>query len=551
VFVRINSKGVPLNQADFILTLMSVWWDEGRAQLEAFSRAGRQPSTTGPSPFNHFIKPDPDQLLRVAVGLGFRRGQLRAVYALLRGRDVSTEDGQPSDERREAQFKVLREAQSYALDLTNWHEFLKVLIRAGFRSESMITSSNALLYAYVVYLVGKRDFKVDPHTLREVMARWFFMTSLTGRYTSSPESRVESDLALLRGLTTADEFIEVLDGVIEQALTNDFWRITLPNALATSAARSPSLYGYYAALNLLDAKVLFSRLRVNELFDPALKAKKSAVERHHLFPRVYLKSIGIEALKDVNQIANFALVEWPDNAAISGAPPSEYFQKYAARETNGDLASMRFWHALPTGWEHMAYQEFLAARRVELAKVIRAGFDWLRHGEQVTDKADPAALIAQGESDSVEFKSSARYNSHTKERDPKIELVIVKTVAGFANGKGGTLLIGVNDQGEIVGLENDLALVKQGDLDRYQLWLTDLLEKTIGKPATTAASVDFPDVAGVCICRVVVESAPTPVFVNPPGGEKQADFYVRMGNSTRQMTTDEVLAYQAVRWAGA
>jgi len=136
----------------------------------------------------------------------------------------------------------------------------------------------------------------------------------------------------------------------------------------------------------------------------------------------------------------------------------------------------------------MAYQEFLAARRVELAKVIRAGFDWPKHGEQVADKVDPAALIVQGESDSVEFKSSARYNIHTKERDPKIELVIVKTVAGFANAKGGTLLIGVNDQGEIVGLENDLALVKQGDLDRYQLWLTDLLEKTIGKPATTAAS---------------------------------------------------------------
>lgn len=378
VFVRINSKGVALNQADFILTLMSVWWDEGRKQLEAFSRASRRPSTAVASPFNHFIQPDPDQMLRVAVGLGFRRGQLRAVYALLRGRDVDT--GQPSETEREAQFAKLQRAQTATLDLTNWHEFLKVLVRAGFRSAGMITGENALLYAYVLFLVGRRDFKVPLEELREVIARWFFMASLTGRYSSSPESQIESDLARLRGLKEPEEFTGALDQVVDDTLTADFWEITLPNALATSAARSPSLYAYYAALNLLDARVLLSSMKVHELLDPALKSKKSAVERHHLFPRAHLKAIGVESLKDVNQIANFALVEWPKNIAISDEDPAIYWPLYSASFSAADLERMRFWHALPDNWHQMPYADFLSARRHALAEVVKAGFARLSQG---------------------------------------------------------------------------------------------------------------------------------------------------------------------------
>jgi len=115
IFVLINSAGKSLNQADFILTLMSVFWDEGRALLEAFSRDARVPTVGSASPFNHFIRPAPDQLLRVAIGVGFRRARLRSVYSILRGKDLETE--QFSDELRVAQFKVLQEAQSRVLHL--------------------------------------------------------------------------------------------------------------------------------------------------------------------------------------------------------------------------------------------------------------------------------------------------------------------------------------------------------------------------------------------------------------------------------------------------
>lgn len=372
VFVRINSKGTTLNQADFILTLMSVFWDEGRAELEKFCRDARQPSVGAASPFNYFIQSDPDQLLRVSIGLGFRRARLRHVYSILRGKDLETEEF--SDERREQQFAILKNAQGYVLNLQNWHEFLKTLMRAGFRSRKMISSQSALLYAYVLFLIGKRDYGIDSYTLRNTIARWFFMTSLTGRYTGSPETRMEQDLALLRGIKSGQEFVQLVDRIITDTFTEDYWNISLPNALATSSARSPSLFAYYAALNLLEARVLFSKMKVSELLDPTLKGTKTAIERHHLFPRGFLRTLGLTSTRDTNQIANYALVEWSDNIDISDKSPSEYFPQYAARFTKQELNEMMYWHALPEEWSEMEYPEFLEARRKRIALVIRDGF---------------------------------------------------------------------------------------------------------------------------------------------------------------------------------
>jgi len=372
VFVRINSKGTTLKQADFILTLMSVFWDDGRAELERFCRAARQPAVGTPSPFNYFIRPDPDQMLRVSISLGFRRARLRHVYSILRGKDLETEEF--SDQLRKEQFDVLKEAQAYTLNLQNWHEFLKVLMRAGFRSEKMISSQNALLYSYALFLIAKRDFRIDSFQLRDTMARWFYMAALTGRYTGSPESMMEQDLAGLRGIRSSSDFVQVLDRIITDSATEDYWAITLPNALATSSARSPSLFAYYAALNLLGAPVLFSKMKVSELTDPALKGIKSAIERHHLFPRGHLATLGITARRETNQIANYGLVEWSDNISISDAAPSEYFPKYADRHSKKELDQMMYWHALPAGWEKMDYFPFLEARRKGIAQVIRDGF---------------------------------------------------------------------------------------------------------------------------------------------------------------------------------
>lgn len=372
VFVRINSQGKTLNQADFILTLMSVFWEEGRKDLEEFCRLCRLPSKDSASPFNYLIDPDPDQMLRVSVGLAFRRARLQYVYSILRGKDLET--GNFSTDRRDNQFDFLKIAQAKSLNIQNWHEFIKAVKQAGFARQDYISSKNNLLYAYIFFLIGREDFKMDLYELKKLIGKWFFMSSITGRYTGSPETVMEMDLARLRGITTADEFQKVLDDIIVSQLTNDFWEITLPMDLSTSSSTSPSLYAYYAALYVLGANGLFSKLKVSDLLQEGLRSKKSALERHHLFPKAWLQRNGITEQRETNQIANFALVEWSDNISISDTAPEEYLSAYLSRLTSDEKHKMYYWHALPENWEQMKYEDFLVQRRRLIAQVVKDAY---------------------------------------------------------------------------------------------------------------------------------------------------------------------------------
>jgi hypothetical protein len=306
------------------------------------------------------------------VGYGFKRGRLEYVYSLLRGKDLET--GKFSEERRIAQFERLKEAQAFTLNLQHWKDFLKCLMQAGYRSGKVITSQTTLLYSYVFYLLGKGDYGLSEGDLRKAIARWFFFSSLTGRYTSSPESALEGDLIQLREVNDAAGFLAYLNRSISAQLTDDFWKVTLPNELQSAAARSPSLMAYIAALCLLDAKVLLSDLQVSSLLDPTTDAYRNSLERHHLFPKDWLKKNGFTEIVQTNQIANYALIEWPDNADISAKSPADYWPEYQDRYSAEDWALIRQWHALPVGWEGMPYEEFLAKRRVLMAGVIRDGF---------------------------------------------------------------------------------------------------------------------------------------------------------------------------------
>lgn len=376
VFVRINSQGKKLNQADFILTLMSVFWEGGRKELEEFCRLCRIPSKESASPFNYLIDPDPDQMLRVSVGLAFRRARLQYVYSILRGKDLDT--GEFSTERRDTQFRILKEAQTKVLNIVNWHEFIKAIKQAGFARRDYLSSANNLIYAYIFFLIGREDLKMDLYDLKKLIAKWFFMSSITGRYTSSPETAMEADLARLRNIETAESFKMVLEEIIEAQLTNDFWKITLPMSLATSASTSPSLYAYYAAQYVLNASGLFSKLKVSDLLQEGLRSKKSAVERHHLFPKAWLERNGVTDQTLRNQIANYALVEWSDNINISDKHPREYLPHYLERLTPSEKEQMYYWHALPENWEEMKFDDFLVERRKLISKVVEDAYSKIK-----------------------------------------------------------------------------------------------------------------------------------------------------------------------------
>lgn len=550
IFVRINSEGVQLNQADFILTLMSVHWEKGRRELEEFSRGAVDPGAAQPSPRNPFINPSADQLLRVGIAVAFRRARLQLVYNLLRGKDLDS--GLVSEERRTEQFGRLENAHDAVLDLQNWHEFLKCLAAAGFRSRSMITSENAVIFSYALWLIGRLDFGLDLRSLRSVISRWFFMAHTTGRYTSSPESALESDLKRIADISEGDgaAFVEELDRIVRANFTRDYWEISLPNKLDTSAPRSPALFAYLAALNLLDAEVLFSTVKIRELTDPSVAAPR-AMERHHLFPKAYLASLGVMNTRQTNAIANMAFLDWSENATISASAPDEYWPQLSERLETVRLKRQVTQHALPVGWEQLDYATFLERRRTLIARVVKDGFTTMWGQEVAPTDTTVDDLIGAGESDTVEFKSTVRVNLHTGETDPKMEHVVVKTVCGLLNHEGGNLLIGVADDGTVLGIGTDLAtLGSKANVDGFELFLRQLLDTNLSVPTAQTVRIRFDVTAAQQVCRVAVAPAAKPVFSKAAkgAGSDASEFWVRIGNATKQLHGDDMVTYQRDHW---
>lgn len=181
-----------------------------------------------------------------------------------------------------------------------------------------------------------------------------------------------------------------------------------------------------------------------------------------------------------------------------------------------------------------------------------AGYAALAAHFQQLPSTSVAQLLLEGESDRVEFKSTARVNLHTGARDDRMENVIAKTTAAFLNADGGTLLIGVDDAGTPLGLDADFATLKAPDVDRYELWLRDLLVSSLGPNAAAAVSIEFeqlPDAQDVPrdVCRVTAVAAPRPVFLKH-GKNASPELWVRSGNSTRQLGIDAGSEYIMHRW---
>lgn len=415
----------------------------------------------------------------------------------------------------------------------------------------MVSSANAIIYTYALWLVGRRDFGLDHATLRSVIGRWFFMAHTTGRYTSSPESAIESDLKRISRLEDGDgqAFCNELDRIVQSNFTGDYWEISLPNALDSTASRSPVLFAYWAALNLLDAELLFSNVRVKDLIDRG-SAPRKGIERHHLFPKAHLKAKGITHGSKVNAIANMAFVDWPENLKIGADDPATYWPAMTESLSSERLARQKELHALPQGWEQLDYDTFLERRRNRIAQVVKQGFETLWGSEEPARTATTVAgLAGLDESHTLEFKSTARWNLKADRPDKKMEHVVAKTVCGFLNADGGKLLIGVDDDGQPVGLEKDLATLGKKDLDGFELWLRQHLDVTLSILTAQVVKIHFGEVAGKDVALVTVSPSGKPVFCRPVDGNAATEFWVRIGNQTRQLHGDDMVDYQEAHWA--
>ena len=366
IFVRINNQGTRLGQADFVLTLLSVFHGELRDRIEERARAMSQGTVVGI---------DTQQLLRAVCGVAFGRARMSAVYRYLRGVDPTT--GEADTAGRLKRLGQLDDAAKECMEPTPWRDYLLRVKHAGFVSQALVASKNAIVNAYAFYIRGRKA-GVPKSKLDEMIARWVFGTLLTARYSGSSETIFEQDLARVArlGPDDADGFVRALDDAMGETITGDYWTHSLVSALETQKARAPAALAFRAAQVVLGTRALFSDQLLQNLLDPPAQAARAASEAHHLFPEAWLHARGIRERRRVNQVANLADVGWHENSVIGARGPAEYVPRLRQKLAIDDdrWGRMCAEHALPLGWESMEYEEFLRERRRRMADIIRVAF---------------------------------------------------------------------------------------------------------------------------------------------------------------------------------
>lgn len=370
IFVRVNSGGQSLTENNFIQTLLSVYDNETSDRINAFAAASRVPAS-GTS-YNPLLAVDPSHLIRMAVGVGFKRARLKYAYMILRGKNLET--GKISEEVRNENLRIFKDALEKVMNLNNWHAFINIVAEAGYINAKLVASSNAVVFSYVLYLIARYDYKLDAAQLKKCISKWFFMSTVTCFYTGSTESEVEKQFADLRDIHSAEELIAYIDRVIETRFTEDYFSFTLPNELNSTSAISPAWNGYVAAQTVLNTPMLFSNTPVSRYLMMGASGTKKAIDKHHIFPKNYLAQIGFSNDRDRNQIANYTYLDYATNIEISDQSPQEYVARYRQKlGENGYRRSCED-HALPENFETMEYLDFLRQRRDLMAQTVRKAY---------------------------------------------------------------------------------------------------------------------------------------------------------------------------------
>lgn len=370
IFVRVNSGGQNLTEKNFIETLLAVYDNEIYEKINKFCEESRIP--TNKTSFNQILEVDPAHLIRMAVGVGFRRARLRYVYMLLRGKNLKT--GEITKEVREKNLSIFRNSLDMVTNLNNWHAFMNLFSSAGYLKGSFVASTNAVVFSYILYLIGKYDFKVPSIELQKIIRKWIFMSIITGFYTGSPEGTVEKQFADLRSIHNADEFVNYLDSVISNRFTDDYFNYSLPSELNSSSATSPAWYGYIASLVVLGSHILFSTELLAQHLVSGTSGGKNSIDKHHIFPKNYLQKIGITDDRDRNQIANFTYLDYVTNIDISDNPSPVYAKRYSEKLGEEAYKLTCYENALPENFEKLSYDEFLTKRRLLMSHIVKKAY---------------------------------------------------------------------------------------------------------------------------------------------------------------------------------
>lgn len=397
IFIRINSKGVVLSQADFAMSKISSNETYGgnitRKTIDYFCHLLESPEDLkdiknndrafaalpefdaikwAASKNDPIYKTSYTDILRVAFTYKFKRGRLADLVSLLSGRDFETREFKVEIE--EDSFAQLHEAVLQAVNQTNYERYLMIVRSAGIVRKSLVRSQNVLNFGYALYL-ALRERKIDSNTIEKIVRRWIALSILTGRYSASPESSFDYDIKRFFAYDDPMEYLKLTEA---GELSDAFWDVNLVQRLNTSVASSPYFNMYLVAqVKAHDRGFLSAQVDVESMLE-------NRGDIHHLFPKNYLTKHSIPQAQ-YNQIANYVFLQQEINIKIGDKAPDAYMKEvyeqcctkqpvYGCITDEDELRRNLTQNCIPDGFESMSigdYDRFLEERRKLMAQKIR------------------------------------------------------------------------------------------------------------------------------------------------------------------------------------
>jgi hypothetical protein len=506
IFDRVNSQGTKLTDAELALTHITAKWPQARRVMK--------------------------EKLELCAQRGFDFGLTFITRALT------------TTVTHRALFETVRDADATTLK-AGWSRLDKILDylttilsqRAFIHSSEDLNTTNALI-PLITYLDIKGGKFQTEKSVKDAM-HWLYAALMWARYTAQTDQRLETDVTLIAREAEPWELLRAQ--IIDQRGRLD----VQPGDFAGRGTPHPLYRAAYILAKAHSAIDWCNGLPVAQTHGPTYD-----IHSHHIFPQAVLYRNGFDPddhthRQLVNEIANRAFLTADSNFDVSDAEPAAYLPKIEERFP-GALAK-QFVPIVPELWKVERYRDFLEARRALIAKKLNEFMHSMVSEPEKTHKRPVRELITLGESVTLEFKSTLQWDTIQNKQNTALRGSVLKTIAAFLNTEGGTLLIGVEDQGGILGIEYDLHLSNDSE-DSFSQLLNTIMFQQLGAGAVPYIRQRFEAVNGNRVCVIEVDRSPEPVFVK---SEKGREFFIRVGNTTRALDAEETMKYVESRGFGS
>jgi hypothetical protein len=507
IFYKVNASGVALTEAELALAQISGYWPQARdlfkAKLAALEKEG------------YVFRLD--FIVYVLLGCLHHMGSdMRKLHDAENGKVI-----------RAAWERLDKQVLDYVVNLMRTNAFVD--------HTDEINSVYALV-PIIVYCFDKNGAHLSDLEIRK-MVKWFFYSQVRTRYVSQLPQKLDRDL---RAVAESPQPFDALLQVIAEERPLEI----LPAEFVGRAIQHPlfSMMRWYLKSRGAVCFTTGMSLRRN-------MGSKYQLERDHIFPYSKLKEVGYGEENRVKyalaqELTNRAILTQVANRTKSASNAADYLATVVKKFPKA--LQLQCVPEDPELWKIENYEHFLEERRKTLAKHLNAFLGKITETAELISPVSLEDMIAEGESDELEFKSTLRWDLKEGVLNKKLEDVIMKTVAAFANSQGGALLIGVADNGEVLGLEPDYISLGGADRDKFELHLRNLLNQQFGTGfVTSKVKIKFHELVESEVCQIEISPAKEPLIltVKDKNGQPVEKFYARSGNSSQEIPLSEMNAY--------